>query len=458
MNEYLCSNCGETTTRYSKACPHCGQLDTLHRIKQDTSPVDMGAPHSYTPTVTPIISTTTQDDYILHHTPTGSDELDRVLGGGLTDSHVVLLGARPGFGKSTLALQTLAHCAKLGYKALYASGEESQGQILERARRIKATHDNLTILSTTHAEDVLYYAEKTQTDIVCVDSLQTMTMNNIKGDIGGLAQSKGVTYLFKDYAKNTGVPFILISQYTKDNDIAGSNQIPHIVDTVLTGSSDESSELKFLRATKNRYGTTPMTGIFTHTATGLIDVTNPSEYLTGGTDTSLAGSAVTIINDGGQLLPVEINALVTSSEYSNPQRSFTGLNFNRGKILTARLSATNPYMKLSDYDIFLGTAGGIMVDDTMSDVAILASISSARLNIPIADKTLWIGEVSLTGQVRGRTMIEERVTEALRLGYTRIAVPRESYNLAYKVVTQHSNNTIQLITLSNVTDIDKNLA
>ena len=426
--KYVCSNCGAQYPMAMGRCTQCGQFGTVTVITETASTAGLkikaGATSKYVmKTKAYSVSELKTED--VKKTSTGVAELDRILSGGLTPGQVVLIGAEPGFGKSTLCLEVLASMAKRGIPALYASGEESAAQIGERARRLGVATDDLKILGTTVVEEVLAHAREMKAGIVCVDSLQAMASEDVEGSLGGVSQSKEASFAFRQYAKDNNVPFLLISQFTKSDEVAGSNQIPHAVDTILVGDADQNTPLKFLRSMKNRNGRTGITAVFIHEDDGIKSVKDPSKYLAGDVDENLAGSARTIINDGGRLLPVEVDALCATAAYGSPQRQFNGLAAQRGRLLTARLLASTPELSLDKLDVFVGTVDSVKADDAMADLAVVAAIAGSALNQAPRTPTAWIGEVALTGQIRGRSMIEERVAEAARLGMKR-AVCSES--------------------------------
>ena len=422
---YKCSKCGAVSVIRVGRCPRCGEFDSYEPIMDDVeqsvgTKIRTGSNHKTTSRIW------TVDDLSSEHVstlPTGVTELDRLLGGGLHGGQVVLIGAEPGFGKSTLCLEALGRMAENGVTALYASGEESAAQIGDRARRIGATSDNLKIVGTTIVEDVISHAKSIGAGVVCVDSLQAMASDSVDGGVGGVSQSKEAAFAFRSFAKTHDVPFILVSQFTKDDDVAGSNQIPHVVDTILVGDTDKDTPLKFLRSRKNRYGRTGVTGVFVHKEDGLRSVDDPSRYLMGDLDSGLPGAARTIVSDGGRLLPVEIDALVAPAAYGSPQRRFDGLSAQRALTRVARLMVSRTDLELGSSDVFISTANGMKVVDPAADLAMMAAVSSAALDQSSSGKTMWIGEVSLTGQIRGRSMLNEKVAEGVRLGFDRVVCP-----------------------------------
>lgn len=418
--KYVCSNCGAQYPMAMGRCTQCGQFGTVTMIAETTSTAGLKIKASKYVMKTKAYSVSELKTEDVKKTSTGVSELDRILSGGLVPGQVVLIGAEPGFGKSTLCLEVLASMAKRGIPALYASGEESAAQIGERARRLGVATEDLKILGTTVVEEVLAHAREMKAGIVCVDSLQAMASEDVDGGLGGVSQSKEASFAFRQYAKDNNVPFLLISQFTKSDEVAGSNQIPHAVDTILVGDADQNTPLKFLRSRKNRNGRTGLTAVFIHEDNGIKSVKDPSKYLAGDVDENLAGSARTIINDGGRLLPVEVDALCATAAYGSPQRQFNGITAQRGRLLTARLLASTPELGLDKLDVFVGTVDSVKADDVMSDLAVVAAIAGSALNQAPRTPTAWIGEVALTGQIRGRSMIEERVVEAARLGMKRV--------------------------------------
>lgn len=387
--------------------------------QRDSSPSSTAhdRPASKTHTISDIMRSATA----VKRYATGISELDRMLMGGFVSGQVVLLGAEPGFGKSTLCLSVIASMSSR-FPTLYASGEESEQQIAQRAVRMHIDNDSIHIMSTKSIDDVLATADSLSARVVIVDSLQTMEADGITGTQGGSAQSKEAAYRATEWAKRTGSMMILVSQFTKGDEVAGSNMIAHIVDTILIGDSDDNSRLKFLRSRKNRFGRTDEVGVFVHEDDGLKPVVDPSGYLIGDENAPVAGSALSIMRDGVRMLPVEIDALAVQSTYSNPQRQFSGMDSSRTKILVAALSKYGDE-RMSSCDVFSSTINGIRLTDPMTDLAVIAGMESSLLGIEPRGRTAWIGEVALTGMIRGRSMIEERVREAERLGFDKVVIP-----------------------------------
>lgn len=425
---YKCSECGATFIQKLGKCSQCGKFGTINPIEAPTTTTAGLKTRIKTSDRTVINKADSIKNIISNNktslkgnfkTQTGLTEFDKVLDGGVVQGQVILIGAEPGFGKTTLSMQALNHLAQT-MPVLYASGEENVAQVAARAERIHATNDNMNIMASTLVEDIIAEADRLQVKALCVDSLQAVASESVEGSFGSISQSKEAAMVFRKYAKDSGTIIILISQFTKNDEVAGSNQIPHAVDTILVGDADNQSQLKFLRCIKNRYGRTNLTGVFVHENDGLKSVENPSEYLMGSLNDTLAGAARTIINDGGRLLAVEVDALVAPAQYSSVQRQFNGVSQTRGRVLTARLSVSMPILKLDTMDVFVNTMNGISFTDPMSDLSVVASIASGILKNQSAKPTVFLGEVSLTGQVRGQNMIAQRVEEAARLGFERV--------------------------------------
>lgn len=425
---YVCDECGAEYLKETFRCSKCGSYSISEHVESTAPKAGLKSnPDAVTALTSKAWTVNELDPKSITRITTGVTELDRVLDGGMVPGQVVLIGAEPGFGKSTLCLEVLASFAKRGITALYASGEESAEQIADRARRLGVDNDNLRIVSTSSVEEVLAHAKSLGAGIVCVDSLQAMASEALDGSLGSISQSKEASFAFRAYAKEHGVPMLLISQFNKSDEVAGSNQIPHAVDTILVGESDVDTPLKFLRSRKNRNGRTGLTAVFIHEDDGIRSVSDPSAYMVGELDGSIAGSAKTIINDGGRFLPVEIDALCAPAAYGSPQRQFNGIPMPRGKVLVARLTVTESKLGLDNADVFVSTVNNMKVNDPNADLAVVASIMSSALNSTPRRNTAWIGEVSLTGQIRGRGSMAERIEEASRLGFERVVCSKSAY-------------------------------
>lgn len=455
--KYRCADCGFVTPRKLHGdCPECGAFQKFVEIVEGDS-VDSGkAGLKNNGAVSPVRRASSVNELVdkpLERIATGIGELDRVLGGGFVGGEVVMLTASPGSGKSTLSMGVSDVFARMGKKVLYVSGEESEQQLGLRARRMNVTSDLIRIVNETTIENVLGHVQNESPDFLVIDSLQTMASNNITGTMGSISQSKEAASTFTMLAKNQNIITILISQVTKDNgselNFAGSNQIAHIVDCILYLESDSETPLKFLRSTKNRFGDVTEVGVFQHSESGLEEVSDPSGILMDEVEGDrLPGTACAFISEGVRQIPVEVQSLVTTTDLPNARKQFTGVNYNRGQIICAILDKFCR-AKLYNHDTFVNTVSGLKVVDPLADLAIAAAILSSSRDKAFVDRVAFVGELSLTGQVRGGFMIDNKIREAERLGFDRIVLPAVS-----KKNIHGKNYKIKLDFVSNVRDID----
>lgn len=408
-------------------CSKCGAYQNFDEIVEDPGGDTARAGLKSSGPVSPTrraMSVRELDRHPIHRTPTDIGELDRVLGGGFVDSEVVLFAGQPGSGKSTLSLSIADRFAHLGKKVLYSSGEESEQQIGLRAQRMHISDDNILITNETNLETLLGQIDAEKPDVLVVDSLQTIASTGIPGSIGSVQQSKEAAHSLTRLAKNSGIIMILINQIVKSGEFSGSESIQHIVDATLMLESDSDSPLKFLRATKNRFGDATEVGVFQHSETGLEEVSDPSGILFDQNDenVSLSGTAMSFISEGVRQIPVEIQSLVVASNLPTPRKQFNGVSYNRGQIVCAILDKFCK-TRLFDRDVFVSTVSGMKVSDPLCDLATAAAILSSEKEKPVPDGTALIGELSLTGQVRGSFLVSSKIREAERLGFTRVIVP-----------------------------------
>lgn len=450
---YKCLSCDNVLSRKPIGkCPACGAFQNFEEIESNTSSASSArAGLKSSGAKKPVKKAFGIKDLNanpIKRTPTGIGELDRVLGGGFVDSEVVLFSGFPGSGKSTLSLLIAEKFANLGFDVLYSSGEESEHQIGLRAQRMKVSNDRIKIVNETNLETLLGHIEEIKPKFLVVDSLQTLASSEISGSIGSTQQSKEVAHALTRLAKSTGLMMLLISQVVKSGDFSGSEAIQHIVDATLMLESDTDSPLKFLRATKNRFGDTSEVGVFQHAETGLEEVSDPSGVLVDSDNETLAGTALSFISEGVRQIPVEIQALVTTSSLNNPRRQFNGVNFNRGQIVCAILDKFCK-AKLYDNDVFVNTISGVKVNDPLADLATAAAIMSSVQGKTYDGRVAFVGEMSLTGQVRGSFMIDAKVREAERLGFDKIVVPKA----ALSSISKKHNIDIQAI--SYISELSK---
>lgn len=352
----------------------------------------------------------------------GSKELDRVLGGGLIEGSVTLMGGEPGIGKSTLMLQV---ALRISRKCLYVSGEESEQQVQLRAQRIGIRNENCFILTATSTQEIFKQIEAAQPQMVIVDSIQTLHSPIIEAAPGSVSQIRQCAAEFIQFAKETNTPVFLIGHITKDGHIAGPKILEHMVDTVLQFEGDRHHVYRLLRAQKNRFGSTAELGIYEMVSEGLREVSNPSEILISKKDGDLSGNAVSATLEGVRPMLIEIQALVSTAVYGTPQRSTTGFDARRLNMLLAVLEKRCGF-HLGGKDVFLNITGGIKVDDPAIDLAVMAAVLSSSQDVALPAKSAFAAEVGLSGEIRPVARIEQRIMEAEKMGFEEIYV--SSYN------------------------------
>ena len=419
---WVCASCGYDSPRWEGKCPSCGEWNSMVEEKVATttsrtpSPVGAGSgQRSQAQTINQI------DTADIPRIKMPSSELNRVLGGGLVPGSMVLLGGEPGVGKSTLVLQNL-----LSIKSktiLYASGEESAQQIKLRADRIGRGSDNMYIVCETSLENIFSHIEAISPGIIVIDSIQTIATDLLDSSAGSVSQVRECAAQLLKYAKQTGVPVLLIGQITKEGSLAGPKVLEHIVDAVLQFEGDRQYMFRILRPIKNRFGSTSEIGIYEMGQRGLREVKNPSELLLSAPDTALSGIAVGVTVDGARPFLIEVQALVSTAAYGTPQRSVTGFDSKRMNMLLAVLEKRAGF-KLAAKDVFLNIAGGLKVSDPALDLAVVSAILSSNFDTPIPHSTCIAGEVGLSGEIRPIGRIEQRISEACKLGMERIIIPK----------------------------------
>jgi len=347
----------------------------------------------------------------------GMTEVDRLLGGGIVPGSLVLIGGEPGIGKSTLSLQIPLHCS--GIRTLYVSGEESARQVKMRASRLGGDDEGCLIFCETRIEDVIAQAREIMPELMIVDSVQTMYTDSVESAAGSVSQIKEVAAALLRFAKESGVPVILIGHITKDGYIAGPKILEHIVDVVLQFEGENRGSYRVLRSIKNRFGSTSELAVFEMTGSGLREVSNPSEMLIPMHEEGLSGAAIAAMLDGTRPLLFEVQALVSSAVYGTAQRSATGFDSRRLNMLLAVLEKRAGF-KLSAKDVFLNMAGGLKVSDPACDLAVIAAVLSSNFDFAIAATTCFAGEVGLSGEIRPVSQTDRRIAEAARLGFKKI--------------------------------------
>lgn len=420
---YFCQQCGYQSSGWLGRCPECGKFGTFVEEVVKATPIQT-LKHSGSQ----VLSTPQRIQEVTYsetkRLPTHCGEFDRVLGGGIVPGSLLLLGGEPGIGKSTLLLQTAL--AIHDRKLLYVSGEESEQQIKMRADRIGKAEGELYVVSETVTQRIFEHIDALQPDLLIVDSIQTITTEEVDSPAGSVSQIRQCTTEFQHYAKTTGVPVLLIGHITKDGTLAGPKVMEHIVDAVLQFEGDRNYGYRILRALKNRFGSTAEIGIFEMQGNGLREVPNPSEFLLGQRDETLSGAAVAATLEGVRPMFIEVQSLVSSAVYGTPQRNTNGFDMRRLSMLLAVLEKRCGF-KLGAKDVFLNIAGGLRVNDPAIDLAVACSILSSNVDIPISPRIAFAAELGLSGEVRPVSRVEQRVAEADRLGFEKIFISK--YNL-----------------------------
>lgn len=419
---YFCSNCGYESPKFLGRCPSCSEWNTMQEEKVSVkgsrgSKSRGGLIKSSRPIRLSEIETLDEP-----RIPLPSKELNRVLGGGLVNGSLTLIGGEPGIGKSTLLLQNVLSIRNR--TILYVSGEESATQLKLRADRLGKVAENTFILCETSLEGIFTQIENVNPDLVVIDSIQTIASADIESAAGSVTQVRECAASLLRYAKESGVPVILVGHINKDGAIAGPKVLEHIVDTVLQFEGDRQYLYRIIRAIKNRFGSTNEIGIYEMVEKGLKEVRNPSEMLLSeNRDEEMSGITIGVTTEGARPFLVEIQALVSSAAYGTPQRSVTGFDQRRLNMLLAVLEKRARF-RLAQKDVFLNVAGGLKIADPAMDLAVVAAIMSSNFDVSIPRTTAFIGEVGLSGEIRTVTRIDQRVAEAEKLGFKRVFVPK----------------------------------
>ena len=432
---YVCSNCGQESTKWIGKCPSCGQWNTFKEMHIGTSSQDntSGSLFSHSHSATGKSRPVKLSDIPSHDDPRidmHDNELNRVLGGGLVAGSIVLLGGEPGIGKSTLTLQTVLNIPDK--TILYVSGEESAHQLKMRAERLLAGNtsvssdaNNINILCETSLQRIFEYAEEIKPQIVVIDSIQTIATEDVDSSPGSITQVRECAASLLRFAKTTGTPVVLIGHINKEGTLAGPKILEHIVDTVIQFEGDQHYMYRILRSIKNRFGSTSELGIYEMRQSGLRHVSNPSELLLSQDHEGLSGVAISSTIEGVRPFLVETQALVSSAAYGTPQRSATGFDARRLNMLLAVLEKRVGF-KLTQKDVFVNIAGGLRVTDLAMDLSVIAAVLSSNVDTAIEPGWCMAGEVGLSGEVRPINRIEQRISEAEKLGFTDIILPKHN--------------------------------
>ncbi|MEQ6124528.1 DNA repair protein RadA [Pseudotenacibaculum sp. MALMAid0570] len=439
---FFCQNCGTQHAKWMGQCNTCNEWNT---IVEEVIQKEVAREWKQSTTAKSVSKPLKIDQIELNpeeRISTNNNELDTVLGGGFVKGSVNLLGGEPGIGKSTLSLQI---ALAIDQKVLYVSGEESQSQIKMRAERLHGKSSECLVLTETNTQNIFKHIEEIEPEILVIDSIQTLHTNSIEASPGSISQIRETAAELIKYAKETSTPVLLIGHINKEGQIAGPKILEHMVDVVLQFEGDRNHTYRILRSQKNRFGSTAELGIYEMLSDGLREVSNPSEILISKKDADLSGTAIACTLEGIRPLMIEIQALVSSAVYGTPQRTTTGYNLKRLHMLLAVLEKRAGF-KLGAKDVFLNVTGGISVDDPAIDLAVVASILSSNKDIAISPDVCFAAEIGLAGEIRPVSKIDQRITEAKKLGYKTFVTSK--YN---KITTK--NEGIKLILVGKIDEV-----
>lgn len=414
---FLCSACGDDFPKWHGQCPSCNEWSTLSEFKVSGKKSGRITAQRESKNLSEILSTEQKD-----RIPTGLVEADRVLGGGLLSGSLVLLGGNPGVGKSTLALHI---CSGTHRKSLYISAEESEEQIALRARRLGVNPDQLFLSSENELDGIITHIERIQPELVIVDSIQTIMNSGLDSLPGSPSQIRDCGQRLLEISKQKNVTILIVGHVTKDGSIAGPKMLEHMVDTVLYMEGDDRYDHRILRSAKNRFGATHEVGIFNMDSEGLKEVSNPSEMFLAERSTQIPGTSIYPSLEGTRPILVEVQALVSNTNFGTPQRNVNGFDYKRLSMLIAVLEKRIG-LAMGSKDVFVNLVGGLRVDDPAADLSIITSIASSTMDKPIEDNVILLGEVGLAGEIRSISKIEHRLSEASALGFKTAVIPSAS--------------------------------
>ena len=419
--QYQCLECATILRKWSGQCPDCKAWNTVQEIKPAVATQSNRGNWTARETTTEIVTLSDVPETSTARFSSQIDELDRVLGGGMVHGSVVLLGGDPGIGKSTILLQCLTRVSQQ-FGTLYVTGEESLQQVNLRAKRLELPRDKLKLLSSTCVEEIISHAVKQQPTVIVIDSIQTIYTDSLQSAAGSVSQIRESTALLVRLAKQHNIAIFLVGHVTKEGQLAGPRVLEHMVDTVLYFEGDSSTRYRVIRAVKNRFGAVNEIGIFAMTDLGLKTVSNPSAIFLSTHDKPVSGSVIMVSREGSRPILVEIQALVTESHLGNPRRISVGLEANRLAMLLAVLQRHGG-IPLYDQDVFINAVGGVRINETGADLAIILAILSSFRDKPVSNRLLVFGEVGLSGEIRPVPNGEERLKEASKHGFETAIIP-----------------------------------
>ncbi|MCR4786114.1 MAG: DNA repair protein RadA [Lachnospiraceae bacterium] len=426
---FFCKNCGYESAKWLGQCPACHEWNSMTEAPgrdRGAAKTGRGITSGRAASRPAPVSLDAIELSAEQRTGSGSSEFDRVLGGGIVKGSLVLVGGDPGIGKSTILLQTARAISLKGSEILYVSGEESEKQIKMRAMRLGDFGPGFRLFCDTSLDDAVDIIQESKPDFVIIDSIQTMMNAGIESASGSVSQVRESTAILMRIAKGMGITIFIVGHVTKDGSVAGPKVLEHMVDTVLYFEGDLQGSYRILRAVKNRFGSTNEIGVFEMRQDGLREVENPSEYMLSGRAIGASGNVVTCVIEGTRPLLIEIQALVTDTNFGFPKRQATGLDYNRVSLLMAVLEK-RVGLRLSQSDAYVNIAGGLRVSEPATDLAVVIAVISSFRDAPVAGDTAAFGEVGLSGEVRAVSLCERRVNEAAKLGFRRVIVPKANH-------------------------------
>lgn len=425
---FFCKECGYETSKWLGVCPGCGEVGTI--VEEPVGPKNKGIKRSMLNSTPVAINQVTANDE--ERMTTGFGELDRVLGGGVVPGALILVGGDPGIGKSTLLLQVCRNMSNNGKKILYISGEESLKQIKLRANRMGQFCDNLQLLAETSLDAIETVVTEVKPDAVVIDSIQTIFREDISSAPGSVSQVRESTNTLMHIAKGNTIPIFIVGHVTKEGVVAGPRVLEHMVDTVLYFEGDRHAAYRIIRGVKNRFGSTNEIGVFEMREDGLQQVLNPSEFMLAGRPKDASGSVVACLMEGTRPILVEVQALISHTNFGMPRRTSVGTDYNKVNLLMAVIEKRMG-IQMGDYDAYVNIAGGMKISEPALDLALVTALISSYKNRPMDSETIVFGEVGLAGEVRAVSQAQQRVLEAKKLGFKRCILPQVSIQSLKKV-------------------------
>ncbi len=439
---FVCSECGATSPKWLGKCPECSSWNTFEEIEvNEKRSNSTNSLNNAIKNKAEKFSELEMPEYI--RTKTGMQELDRVLGGGLVDSSAVLLSGEPGIGKSTLLLQICRELS-LTRKVLYVSGEESKGQLKLRAERLEINGDSIYLLTETDLDSIISECERLKPDVIIMDSVQTISSSNLTSAPGSITQVKEASLTLINYAKSSGAAVFLVGHVNKEGGISGPKLLEHMVDAVLYFEGERTNSYRIIRAIKNRFGSTNEIGVFEMGDKGLVEIPNPSEVVMAERPKNTSGSCAGCVMQGTRPIITEIQSLVTKTVFPTGKRAADGFDHNRMGLLIAVLEKRMG-LKFYENDVYVNVAGGLRLDEPSADLSIAMALISGITDRIIPDELIAFGEIGLSGEVRAVSHIDYRVKEAVRLGFTKIVLPKKNITSALQVP-----NNVELIGVTNI--------